>query len=85
VFLFVICGCEFIYFYFYLFYQEGPIEMQYIFYQGVLVKIGSTNKKYKVVHNTTVTKRKYPFLRNNTNPVKTFAPFYKNRLSDVFK
>jgi len=32
---------------FILFYQEGPIEIQYLFYQGVLVKIGSTNKNTK--------------------------------------
>ncbi len=30
----------------YLFNQEGPVEMQYLFYLGVLVKIGSKGQSY---------------------------------------
>ncbi len=39
----------------YVFNQEGPVEIQYLFYEGVLVKIGSKDKE---VHITTINKHK---------------------------
>ncbi len=44
----VVYSCQENSIFIYLFNQEGPIEIQYLFYQGDLVKIGSKGQIYKI-------------------------------------